>query len=210
MKRRICIQPNSEEQRTLRERDHLMSTTFTVIDLETTGGSPTSGARITEVGAVKVHRGEVLGEFSTLVDPGCPIPPSITALTGITDCMVTGAPTMETVLPTLMEFMADTVLVAHNAPFDIGFLMHCSEAQGRPWPRLDVLDTVLLARRVIDHGETPNFKLASLATLFGSPVSPNHRALDDAHATAHVLHELLKRVSEPEGPRHRHELQTST
>src|SRR5690606_36952134 len=100
----------------------LSEVTFVVVDLETTGGSPTR-CEITEVGAVKVRGGEVLGEFQTLVDPGTPVPPMITVLTGITDAMLIGAPRIGEVLPLFLEFAGfgpTTVLVAHNARFDVG------------------------------------------------------------------------------------------
>src|SRR4051794_31550947 len=92
----------------------LRDVTFVVVDLETTGGSP-AGAHITEIGAVKVRSGEVLGEFQTLVNPGVPIPSFISVLTGITDTMVTNAPGLATVVPAFLEFCGDAVLVAHNA-----------------------------------------------------------------------------------------------
>src|SRR5205085_4944714 len=95
--------------------------TFVVVDLETTGGSPASCA-ITEIGAVKVCGGEVLGEFQTLVNPGVPIPAFISVLTGITDIAVAGSPRIGAVLPAFLEFAAGSTLVAHNAPFDISFL----------------------------------------------------------------------------------------
>ena len=90
-----------------------------VVDLETTGGAPDGGG-ITEIGAVKVRGGEQLGEFATLVNPGVPIPPFITVLTGITQAMLAPAPPIEEVLPSLLEFLAGAVLVAHNAPYDAG------------------------------------------------------------------------------------------
>jgi len=99
----------------------LAEVTFVVVDLETTGGSP-ADCGITEVGAVKVRGGEVLGEFHTLVDPGSAIPPFIQVLTGITDAMVAGSPRIAAVLPGFLEFARGSVLVAHNAPFDVGFL----------------------------------------------------------------------------------------
>src|SRR5437764_11342554 len=99
----------------------LRETTFCVFDLETTGGAAKTDA-ITEIGAVKVRGGEVLGEFATLVDPGRGIPPEIVSLTGITNAMVCAAPTWEQVLPAFLEFAAGAVLVAHNSGFDIGFL----------------------------------------------------------------------------------------
>src|SRR5688500_4376816 len=91
----------------------LHQVTFCVVDLETTGGSPASCA-ITEVGAVKLRGGECLGTFQTLVNPGGPIPPAITVLTGITEAMVLPAPSVATVLPPLLEFLSGTVLVGHN------------------------------------------------------------------------------------------------
>lgn len=172
----------------------LHQTTFVVVDLETTG-SRQQGAGITEIGAVKTRGGEVIGEFQTLVDPGMPIPPMIVALTGITDAMVTAAPRIEAVLPAFLEFLGDSVLVAHNAPFDVGFLKAACHTHGYPWPGNEVVDTVLLARRATTKDEAPNKKLATLARVFGSPVTPNHRALEDARATSAVLHGMLERLA---------------
>ncbi len=172
----------------------LSATTFVVVDLETTGGSPQSSA-ITEIGAVKTCGGEVLGEFQTLVDPGMPIPPMIVALTGITDMMVTAAPRIEQVLPAFLEFLGDAVLVAHNARFDVGFLKAACREHGYPWPRVEVVDTVTLARRSTTKEEAPNKKLATLARVFGTQVTPNHRALEDARATSEVLHGMLERLA---------------
>jgi len=171
----------------------LSQTTFVVVDLETTGGAPTSAA-ITEVGAVRVRGGEVLGEFQTLVHPGAPIPPFIAVLTGITDSMVASAPGIHAVLPAFLEFSHGCVLVAHNAPFDIGFLRAAAEQTGHPWPGPQVLDTARLARRVLTRDEAANCKLATLARLFRSSTVPVHRALADARATVDVLHGLLERL----------------
>ncbi len=93
--------------------------------------------------------GEILGQLATLVDPGRSIPPQIVALTGITTAMVCDAPTIETVLPSFLEFSRGAVLVAHNAGFDIGFLRAAAERAHLPWPRPPVLCTVRLARRVL-------------------------------------------------------------
>ena len=171
----------------------LRETTFVVVDLETTGGASGTDA-ITEIGAVKVRCGEVLGEFATLVDPGMPISPFVSVLTGITDGMVSGAPPITSVLPAFLEFAAGAVLVAHNAPFDIGFLKAACTSQQRSWPGPPVLDTALLARRVLTRDEVPNCKLSTLARFFSSPVTPNHRALTDAQATVDVLHALIARL----------------
>ena len=112
----------------------LRGITFCVVDLETTGASVQRGAMITEIGAVKVRGGEVLGEFQTLVNPHAQIPPFIAVLTGITNSMVASSPPITSALPAFLEFAQGTVLVAHNAPFDIGFLKHFAMQQGRSWP----------------------------------------------------------------------------
>ena len=172
----------------------LHGVTFTVVDLETTGGSAEAGSMITEIGAVKVRAGEVLGEFQTLVNPHTEIPPFIAVLTGISNSMVSEAPPIDSALPAFLEFAAGTVLVAHNAPFDVGFLRHFSEKQGRAWPAFEVVDTAKLARRVITRDDAPNCKLSSLAQVFHSTTTPNHRALSDARATVDVLHGLMERL----------------
>ena len=171
----------------------LADTTFVVLDLETTGGAA-DGAGITEIGAVKVRGGEELGVFASLVNPGEPIPPFITVLTGITQAMLAPAPPIETVLPALLEFLRGAVLVAHNAPYDVGFLKAACARHGYPWPQLRVLDTAAVARRALTRDEVPNRKLATLAHFFRSAVQPTHRALDDAKATVDVLHGLIERL----------------
>lgn len=176
----------------------LRETTFVVVDLETTGGRHTSedgrSDAITEIGAVKVRGGEVLGELATLVDPGRAIPPQIVQLTGITSAMVRSAPTIETVLPMFLEFAHGAVLVAHNAGFDLGFLKAAARRCEIAWPRPPVLCTVRLARRVLRREEAPSVRLAALAKLFSVVNQPTHRALDDARTTVEVLHALIERV----------------
>ena len=167
--------------------------TFVVVDLETTGGSPAS-CGITEIGAVKVRGGDVLGEFHTLVNPSAPIPAFIQVLTGITDAMVAQAPRIDAVLPAFLEFAQNCVLVAHNAGFDVGFLKAAAAATHRPWPEFAVVDTVRLARQVVGRDEARDRRLATLAALFGAQTSPDHRALHDARATVDVLHALIGRV----------------
>ncbi len=174
----------------------LRETTFVVVDLETTGGRATGDGHdsITEIGAVKVRGGAVLGELATLVDPGRSIPPQIVALTGITTAMVCDAPRIDSVLPSFLEFARGAVLVAHNAGFDIGFLRAAAERCHIAWPRPPVLCTVRLARRVLTRDEAPSVRLSALARLFGAATQPTHRALDDARATVDVLHGLIERV----------------
>jgi DNA polymerase-3 subunit epsilon len=177
----------------------LRETTFVVVDLETTGGRTrssdgTPADTITEIGAVKVRGGVVLGEFGTLVDPQRSIPPQIVALTGITTAMACDAPTIDAVLPMFLEFAGDAVLVAHNAGFDIGFLRAAAQRCEIRWPQPQVLCTVRLARRVLSREEAPSVALAALARLFAVATQPTHRALDDARATVDVLHALIERV----------------
>ncbi|MDR2895632.1 MAG: DEDD exonuclease domain-containing protein [Propionibacteriaceae bacterium] len=165
---------------------------FCVIDLETTGTGPE--ARITEIGAVKVQGGEILGQFQTLVNPEMPIPEFITSLTGITNEQVADAPTIAAVFPSLMEFCRGAVMVAHNARFDMGFIERAAKALNYAWPAPVVVDTVGLARRIIPRSEVANYKLGTLAAHFSTTVEPSHRALDDVLATVDVLHALIGRV----------------
>lgn len=185
-------------QSTLQELGRpLQETTFVVIDLETTGGAPHLGAAITEIGAVKVRSGITLGEFNSFVDPQHPVPSYITALTGITDEMLFQAPTINHIFPSLLEFLGEadnTVLVAQNAPFDLSFLTFAARTHGFSWPKFPVLDTAIIARKVLTRDEVPNCKLGTLAEFFGTATTPNHRALDDARATVDVFHGLLERL----------------
>ena len=176
----------------------LSETTFAVLDLETSGGSPRLGAGITEIGVVKVKGGEVLGTFQSFVDPGHALPYFITELTGITDQMLISAPFIDEILPTLFEFLGsseETVVVAHNSPFDLSFLKAASIAHEMPWPEYVTVDTARLARAVLERDEVINCKLSTLSQFFGATTSPNHRALDDALATVDVLHGLIERLA---------------
>lgn len=195
----VAVQPSLEDLGL-----PLSEVTFVVVDLETTGGSPSTAA-ITEIGAVKVRGGEVLGEFQTLVNPGGPVPAFIAALTGITTAMVCEAPRIEVVLPSFLEFAGNAVLVAHNAGFDMAFLRAAARTLGYPWPGNQVVDTVALARRAVTRDEVPNHKLGTLAAYFHATVTPEHRALSDARATVDVLHALLGRLA-PMGITHLEDL----
>ena len=170
----------------------LHSVTFCVVDLETTGASPDTCA-ITEVGAVRVRGGECLGTFSTLVNPGLPIPPEIVVLTGITEAMVLPAPPIERVLPAFLEFAGDAVVVGHNVRFDLGFLQAAAASAGYPPLPNRFVDTCALARRLV-RDEVPDCRLSTLAGRLRLAHQPTHRALDDALATVDLLHALLERA----------------
>ena len=180
------------------EERSLAETIFAVLDLETSGGSPRLGAGITEIGVVKVQGGEVLGTIQSFVDPGHPLRVFITQLTGISDEMLISAPFIDEILPTLFEFLGsaeETVVVAHNSPFDLSFLKAASLTHEIAWPDYLTVDTARLARAVLDPDEVVNCKLSTLSDFFGATTSPSHRALDDALATVDVLHALIERLA---------------
>ena len=171
----------------------LRDVTFVVLDLETTGTCPKRCA-ITEIGAAKFRGGHCLGTLATLVDPGQPVPPLVTELTGIADRMLSGAPPLLHLLPTVTDFLAGAVLVGHNVGFDVAFLEAAYEANGSRPPIGRVVDTLTLARHLLD-GEVPDMKLRTLAAHFRAAHQPKHRALPDALATADVLHALIERAA---------------
>ena len=171
--------------------------TFVIVDLETTGASPKKGAAITEIGAVKVKNGQYLGNFESFVNPLAPIPEYITEMTGITDLMLAKAPVIDEILPAFLEFAGsadETIIVAHNAPFDLSFLKSAAKELDLSWPKYKTLDTVTIARQVLSKEDVPNCKLSTLAQFFGTITEPNHRALDDAKATTEILHGLIERL----------------
>jgi DNA polymerase-3 subunit epsilon len=170
----------------------LAEVTFVVLDLETTGATA-AGHAITEIGAVKYRGGERLGVYETLVNPGEPIPAFITALTGITETMVGGAPPVSALLPSLLEFIGSAVIVGHNVRFDLSFLGAALDRRGRPALDHHRVDTLGIARRLV-RDEVPDLKLTTLARHLHASVAPCHRALADAQATADVLHALLERA----------------
>ena len=175
----------------------LHQTTFVIIDLETTGASPKKGAAITEIGAIKVKSGHYLDQFESFVNPLTPIPEYITQMTGITDLMLATAPVIDDILPAFLEFAGsdeETIIVAHNAPFDLSFLKSAAKEIDLAWPKYKTLDTVTIARQVLSKEDVPNCKLGTLAAFFGTKTEPNHRALDDAKATTEILHGLIERL----------------
>lgn len=171
----------------------LSEVVFCVLDIETAGGSPT-GAGITEIAAVKYQGGYEIERFNVLIHPECAIPSFIVMLTGISDSMVRDAPPIREHLAPLLQFIGDSVLVAHNARFDIGFINAALDRYGQPPLANKVVDTLQLARRLI-RSEVPNCKLSTLAACLNLNHQPIHRALDDVLATGDLLHYLIDRAS---------------
>ena len=165
---------------------------FIVVDVETTGTGPVRGDRVTEVAAVHVIGGAVTLVFSSLVNPGRPIPWFITSLTGIDDSMVRDAPTFADIAGELAAHLADRVFVAHNAAFDWGFLdSEFSRVASGAFETLAParVCTVRLARRLLRH--LPRRNLDAVCSHYGIGNEGRHRAAGDAHATARVLVKLL-------------------
>ena len=161
----------------------LSETEFCVFDLETTGFSPLTCA-ITEIGAVIVKNGEVLDSFSTMVDPGMPIPADVVAKTGITDDMVRGQIKPPEAVRAFLKFAGDRVLVAHNAVFDVGFVRRVCDAESIPFNN-PYLDTLPLSRYL--NTDLKKHSLDSLQRYFGLEDFNHHRATDDAEMLSKVL-----------------------
>jgi DNA polymerase-3 subunit alpha (Gram-positive type) len=176
------------EARLLRETD------FVVVDVETTGAK-TPPSRIMEVGAYRVSDGRICAEFHTLVNPQIPIPPFISRLTGISDQMVKEAPLFADIAHLWLDFLGESVLVAHNAQFDVRFLNH-ELARIFPGRRMinSHLCTVKLSRSVFPG--LMNYRLHTVAEHFTIPIINRHRASDDARATAEIFIRMLSRLEE--------------
>jgi DNA polymerase-3 subunit epsilon len=168
----------------------LEEATFVVTDTETTG-TRAGEDRIIEIGAVRVQGGEVVDTFQQLIDPGRHVPRRITRITGLSTASVFGEPTAREVLPRYLEFLGDSVLVAHNLPFDLRFLQAELDLAGLPPIENEAVCTVRLARRLLPS--LPSRGLTALAKHFGITNSARHRALGDAEATADILLRFLDR-----------------
>lgn len=172
----------------------LMDTEFVVFDLETTGAKAPP-CRVTEIGAYRVKGGEVVGEFTTLVNPEQPIPPFISMLTGISDEMVRDAPLFGDVADRFLEFVGDSVLVAHNSGFDMRFINHeISRVFGKYRLANPCLCTVQLSRRLLP--DILNHKLKTVAEHYSIDLVNHHRAAADAFATAHIFINLVNKLQE--------------
>ena len=170
----------------------LDDTTYCVFDLETTGFSFRTD-KITEIGIMKYKNGEVIDEFASFVNPEKPIPLRVQEVTHITDDMVKDAPTIEEILPKIMEFFGDSVLVAHNADFDISFIRHNCKIQGIPFANT-YLDTLQLSKEVFP--DFKKYKLGLIAEKLGIKVEVAHRALDDVDTTVKVFRVMIDKLKE--------------
>lgn len=175
------------------DRRSFAETEFVVFDLETTGAKAPP-CRITEIGAYRVKNGKITEEFQTLVNPETPIPPFITSLTGISDRMVKTAPKFREIAADFLDFIGDSVLVAHNAHFDMRFLnfeigkIHENYRVANP-----SLCTVRLSRR-LNQNLVENHRLKTLAEYYRVALLNHHRAGDDARATAYIFINLLEQM----------------
>ncbi|NLK24280.1 MAG: PHP domain-containing protein, partial [Clostridiales bacterium] len=169
-----------------------IDTTYCVFDLETTGFSPKL-EKITEIGIMKVKDGKVIDTFSSFVNPEKPIPQRVVEVTNITDDMVRNAETIDKVLPKILDFMKGSVLVAHNAEFDIGFLKHFSRELGYEFD-FTYIDTLTLAQDIFYDFKT--YKLGRVAKNLGIKVEVAHRALDDVDTTVKVFNIMMKELKE--------------
>lgn len=167
---------------------NIANTTFVVVDVETTGLSPIQD-RITEIAMLKVKNGVLLDEFSTLINPLVSIPPEITEITGINNLMVSDAPTAREVVPAIIEFLGDAIFVAHNAPFDWGFVYETVLREKEIQISNLQLCTVKLSRRILPFLYSKS--LDPVTAALNIEIPERHRASGDAYATALVLIKFL-------------------
>ena len=179
------VEDNAPIIREANDKD--LSQTFVVFDLETTGFS-NKNDKITEIGAVKVKNFEIVDRFNELINPEKDISYKVQELTGITNDLIKDKPTIEEILPKFMEFVGDSVLVAHNAEFDIGFINQKCKEMNIEFKNKSV-DTLMLARILLPH--LKRFKLNNLTKELGVPLHNHHRAVDDAAATAQIFIKFL-------------------
>jgi DNA polymerase-3 subunit alpha (Gram-positive type) len=187
------IEDTIELVQTAFDARRLLETDFVVFDLETTGAKAPP-CRVTEIGAFRVREGKVVEKFHTLLNPEMPIPAFITSLTGIHDHMVKDAPLFADIVDEFLEYLGDSVLVAHNAPFDMRFINHeISRVYGEYRLANPCLCTVQLSRRLLPQIE--NHKLKTVAEHYSISLVNHHRASDDAKATAEIFVNLLEMLT---------------
>lgn len=168
---------------------------FVVLDVETTGLEPTKGHEVIEIAAQKIHGRDVVGEFVHLVKPTRPLPADVVAFhakNGLTDDILQrdGQPASE-VIPRLVEFLGSAIIIAHNAPFDVGFINAHLERLSQPKLTNQTIDTVEIARRYL---LLSSYKLSNVATYLKVPQSNAHRALIDVITTREVFYKLIERA----------------
>lgn len=181
---------DDQKETVVNPKGQSLSDTYVVFDLETTGFSPVRN-HIMEIGAVKIQGGKITDRFSTFVNPKEPIPFRIEKLTGINDTMVMDSPDIQTVLPQFLAFCQDAVLVAHNAAFDVSFVVHNAKEQGIAYNPTYV-DTVGMSRALLPH--LSRYKLDNVAKHLGISLENHHRAVDDAECAAHIFLSLAERL----------------
>ncbi|MGX7108383.1 PolC-type DNA polymerase III [Facklamia miroungae] len=185
---------NDGEEVAYNERDlDLSEANYVVFDVETTGLSSVYD-RMIELAAVKMHKGNVIDTFEAFINPGHPLSSFTTELTGITDAMLEGAPSEEDVVNEFLEFTKDTILVAHNASFDMGFINQAYVRHGFAKTDLPVIDTLALSRLVNPHMK--GHRLNNLAKHYGVNLEQHHRAIYDSETTGHILFKLLEQAND--------------
>lgn len=172
------------------------STPFTVFDTETTGLDPKK-CRVVETGAIRFDSNGTIARFNVLINPGTPMPPEVTKINGITDGMLKGQPNAACALPDFLRFIGDSVLIAHNAPFDISFINEELARIGKPALRNKVIDTRIFAKDMFP--DLPKYALQELAVRFGIEAIDAHRAEDDARVCMELFLVCLKRLREKLG-----------
>ncbi|MBU0493604.1 MAG: WYL domain-containing protein [Chloroflexi bacterium] len=166
----------------------LRETTFAILDVETTGLSPTYGHRVCEIACLRARDGVELARFESFVDPQRSISPGALGVNRITPEMLYGAPTFGEIVAPLLRVLEDAVLVAHNAPFDLGFLSAEFEIARVPLPKNLVVDTLALTRRVYNLGRN---SLSAVAVALGVDSQPTHRAMADVQVTSEILQRII-------------------
>ena len=167
--------------------------TFALFDVETTGLSPAYGHRVCEIACLRLHAGTEVGRMESLIDPRRPISPGAYAVNRIEPEMLAGAPTFDMMASSVLDLMKDAVLVAHNAPFDLGFLSKELEIARLPPPEGPVVDTLVLSRRTFNFA---SYSLSAVASALAVPVEPTHRAMVDVETMRHVLEEILRNLDD--------------
>ena len=166
---------------------------FVIFDIETTGFSSTND-KIIEIGAIKMKKGQIIDKFSEFINPEIKIPMKIVELTGISDKMVSGAETIDKVLPRFLEFIKNTTVVAHNAKFDVGFITKkCEQLNLSLEDNFSFIDTLEWAKILVT--DIKRYSLDALTKKFNIVLENHHRAIDDAQATAEVFKVLLTYLS---------------